>query len=113
MERISKVEQRYAARTVGVGEPFDVHPNDVRVLLALGRIVPIRGEDGYVAMPAGAERNTMTAPQITKAFDVALRAQPEPDALPEPAQVPAVEVTEVAPQVATRAKSGNKKKKAA
>lgn len=39
-KRISKVAQEYAQRQIGVGETFDVEPQDVALLLTLDRIEP-------------------------------------------------------------------------
>jgi hypothetical protein len=105
-KRVAKIEQRYAARTVAVGESFDVHPSDVRVLLALGRIDPIQGEDGYVAPQV--ERRVVAAPEeplppAEQAEPVALSEQEAAVQLPNPEAVATVAPT-------TRAKPGAKKK---
>ena len=48
MLRVSRVEQEYAGRRVGVGERFDVEEEHVALLLHIGRIEPVKGEPGYV-----------------------------------------------------------------
>lgn len=55
-ERISKVAHEYAGRQLKVGDAFDIEPDHVPLLLALGRIEPAECELGYVArdMSAGA-----------------------------------------------------------
>lgn len=108
-ERIAKIEQRYAARKVEVGETFDVHPSDVRVLLALGRIVPIQGEDGYVAPQAEPE-------VIVMPTELAAPIAPAEPADPVDPVEPAALVELPKPEVATKAvtiprgKSSTKKK---
>lgn len=47
-ERIAKVSTEYAGRRLAVGERFEVEPNHVDILLAVGHIEPVRGEPGYV-----------------------------------------------------------------
>lgn len=58
MQRIAKVAQEYAQRQIKVGETFDVEPQDVHLLLTIGRIEPVAGETGYVTrdMTAAAKR---------------------------------------------------------
>lgn len=50
LERIAKEEQTYGSklRRIKVGQRFHVEPQDVHILLALGRIQPIEGEPGFV-----------------------------------------------------------------
>ncbi len=55
-KRTATVDQRYEACAVTVGQEFNVHDKDIRVLLALGRIAPFKGEHGYV------ERDSVAAP---------------------------------------------------
>lgn len=43
-KRIAKVAQEYAGRQVQVGEGFDVEPQDVVLLLTIGRIEPQDGD---------------------------------------------------------------------
>lgn len=53
MQRVARIEQTYALRPVKVGEPFEVEPQDVEILLKLGRIEPEDGEVGYVISEIG------------------------------------------------------------
>lgn len=43
-KRIAKVDQEYAGRLVRVGQGFDVEPQDVVLLLTIGRIEPQDGD---------------------------------------------------------------------
>lgn len=49
IERISKIAHQYAGRELAVGDRFKVEPQDVNLLLALGRIEPVEGEPGYLS----------------------------------------------------------------
>lgn len=111
-ERIAKIEQRYAARKVEVGEAFEVHPSDVRVLLALGRIVPIQGEDGYVAPQAASVVAVMPTEPIPPVAPAEPAEPAEPVESAEPAVLVELPKPEVAAKAATipRGKSGAKKK---
>lgn len=105
-KRVAKIEQRYAARTVTVGESFDVHPNDVRVLLALGRIEPIQGEDGYVEPPSLMQLSVLPADPVAPAVQAYLVEPVEPEVAMEP---PKPEVVTKAAAI-PRTKAGAKKK---
>jgi hypothetical protein len=61
-KRIAKVAQEYAGRDLQPGDPFDVEPQHVELLLLLDRIEPEEGEPGYVArdMTAGAPEGYRT-----------------------------------------------------
>lgn len=48
-ERTSKVAHEYAGRQLTAGERFEVEPQHVVLLLAIGRIEPEEGEAGYIA----------------------------------------------------------------
>lgn len=51
MERTAKVAQEYRGKALKSGEKFDVEPQHVALLLAIGRIEPLEGEPGYSADP--------------------------------------------------------------
>jgi hypothetical protein len=47
MERTSKTDHEYGGRQLKPGDVFDVEPQHVELLLAIGRIEPVEGEPGY------------------------------------------------------------------
>lgn len=49
-ERVCKVAHWYGGRDRVVGERFPVEPQHVVLELALGRIEPVEGEDGFVCL---------------------------------------------------------------
>lgn len=61
-ERTAKVATEYAGRKLAVGDRFEVEPNHVGILLAVGHIEPENGEPGYVArdLSAGESSGYMT-----------------------------------------------------
>lgn len=46
--RISAIEHEYAGARLKQGDAFECEENDLRFMLASGRIVPEKGEAGYV-----------------------------------------------------------------
>lgn len=50
--RISKTAHQYAGRDLSAGDQFDIEPQHVVLLLALGRIEPEKGEVGYIEVAA-------------------------------------------------------------
>lgn len=60
MERISKTDHEYAGVKLTAGDRFNVEPQDVRLLLVLGRIEPEEGEPGY--QPESAHREQVNEP---------------------------------------------------
>lgn len=52
MERISKTKHRYGGKDYAPGEPVDVHPTNIRILGALGRIELAPSDYGYQAAPS-------------------------------------------------------------
>lgn len=91
MQRTSKMNLRYAGRDIAAGATFDVHPNHIRILIALGRIEPAEGDHGYVAKPIAAQHQFVATP-LTKGDDESIEqefAAPVPPAQAEPvAEVP-------------------------
>lgn len=47
-DRISKTEHEYAGRRLSKGDMFHVEQQDIPLLLAIGRIEPEEGEEGYL-----------------------------------------------------------------
>ncbi len=93
VQRTSKVEQRYGGQNVQAGGTIDVPEKDLRLMLALGRIEPVKGDKGYVAaaqpaaqpiekdMRAGAGAGYQTR-EMTAAVDAPQAATPV--AIPDP-----------------------------
>jgi hypothetical protein len=46
-ERISKVAHEYAGRQLSKGDKFECEEQHVNLLLAIGRLEPEEGEEGY------------------------------------------------------------------
>lgn len=65
--RTARVATEYAGRRLAVGDRFEVEPNHVGILLAVGHIEPVRGEPGYMARdmtadaPSGYQTRDMQA----------------------------------------------------
>jgi hypothetical protein len=53
MDRICTEAMTYRGVPVGVGQTFDVDPQDVPILLLTCRIDPLDGEQGYSRGPIG------------------------------------------------------------
>lgn len=71
--RVSKAIQRYAGKDIAVGESFDVHINNVKLLLAIGRIEPEPGEPGFIVRNVAAS----VAPALSVAVVVPETQLPE------------------------------------
>lgn len=60
-QRISASSHEYAGRQLAKGDPFECEAAHVTLLLALGRIVPEKGEPGYVEQAEAPSRRRRAA----------------------------------------------------
>lgn len=63
--RISAVDHKYAGRQLKKGEPFECDARDLKIMLALGRIVP---EEAAPAQAAAAPSAIGPAPTRTQEY---------------------------------------------